>query len=508
MNMYKTNSAFISFLLLVNIVAFGQNQLIYKNLELGKYNVGFKELFVTDYARTYKNNFRKMQVALWFPVYNAVGTHVKFHDYFNLYLSEDSTQSLPDNNKAFWKKQFSSSNNDIRFDELWNSDGLATRSPLPEGKKYPIILYAAGGQGESFENFLICESLASEGFIVAAIPSVGTFIHEIEIIKDGLQTQTNDLLSVIRYLNQQGYTQTDEVGVFGWSWGALAGLYLQSIYLPVKAYLSLDGSIAGYEHVINSLPYFKISKITDPTFFISTTSSTASRVKSFYEKTIYSKSTYLAIDSVDHGDFNSYSYLTNRFSVTNKNSNESSFYPLLDKVTSDFFSHYLLKKDTTVYDVLSTNSLIALELSHNNIPRPLREDELITLIREKGVDEGYKKYNEMKSADSSLVLFDAFEMTKVAFTLVRDSSRSDESVKIMKMVLLENPNSASSYALTGRIHEIRGELLAALKYFSIAYGMRSDYKLGEEIVFYKDRQWYHEKIEEIKIKLEKKLNKY
>lgn len=490
----------IPLIFLLNILSVAQNKIIYKNFDAGSYKVGFKEVAVVDYSRIYNNAFRKIQVALWYPVDNVIGKRLKFSDYFNLYLSEDNSLSLPKNNKSFWANQFSADKNNFSFDDLWNSDALATFTPISLSKKYPVILYAAGGQGESFENFLICELLASEGFIVAAIPSIGTYIHEIEITKEGLVTQTNDLLSIISYLNQQSYTKTDEVGVFGWSWGALAGLYLQTQYFPVKAYLSLDGSIAGYEDVIRTLPYYSITKITVPTFFISLTSSTANRVKKYYEKILYSKSTYLALNSVDHGDFNVYSYLSNQYS-NNKENSLSFFYPFLAKVTQNFFSHCLIEKDTTVYTVTSSNPLIAETMSHDNIPRPMREDELISLIKKEGADKGIEKYKEMKKADTSLVVFDAFEMTKVAFSLVRDSVRSDEAVKIMKMVLSEYPYSASSYALTGRIHEIRGELLDALKYFSIAYGMKTDYMPGKEVVFYENRQWYSKKIEEIENKL-------
>jgi len=486
-----------SILLAVTVIA---QPGLYQKLDIGNNKVGFREMRLTDYSRTYQGDFRSIQISLWYPVAKHTKGRVNIKDYLALYASEDLTQQI-DDSEAFWQKQFSRLNETVDFSSLSTTTAIASYDEPPVAGNYPLVLYAAGGQGESFENFLICEALASQGFVVAAIPSLGTYIHEIEIKPDGLATQTQDLLAVLHHLNQQAYINPQQVGVMGWSWGGLASVYLASRYLPVKAFLSMDGSIAGHETAIEAMPYYSIEKVNDPSLFIATSESTAQRSRAYYEKAIYSPATFMAIDSIDHGDFSVYGYLANIFAREGKDDNIISFYPFLVNTTTQFFKHYLKENKQEVFAPVNICSLVSQQASHPGLDRPLREDELIALIQEEGAEAGVEAYHRMKEENPNLQLFDAFELTKLAFTYARDSVRTAESVHIMEMVLREYPQSASSHALKGRIHEIRGELLPALEHFSIAYGLKPERNSSEEIVFYEDRLWYREKIEALKNKL-------
>ena len=253
---------FFSFLLSALLSStFGQPNNLYNRFNKGSFDVGFIELQTKDYSRIYKDDFRTIQIALWYPITNSEGEKVKIIDYLNLYNSEDKYQDKV-NIKDFWENQFLGLNKNISADKLLGANTLAYFVPMPLDSKYPLILYAAGGQGESFENFLICEILASHGFVVAAIPSIGTYIHPIENNKEGLMTQTQDLQTVLRQLNQEPFIDFNNVGAFGWSWGGLSALYLQTLYPNIKSYISLDGSIAEYGNVIEKMPFYGIEKIT------------------------------------------------------------------------------------------------------------------------------------------------------------------------------------------------------------------------------------------------------
>lgn len=161
------------------------------------------------------------------------------------------------------------------------------------------------------------------------------------------------------------------------------------------------------------------------------------------------------------------------------------FYSFLANSVVGFFNFHL-KNEAKSFTIYKNMSLIDTLLYYDGVEPPLREDQLISIIRNQGIKEGFRQYNRMKVTDTNYVPFDAFELTKVAFSFVRDSSRTDEAVEIMKMVLTEYPHLASSYALKGRIHEIRGELADALKYFKTALEMKPAKTTGEELVFYED----------------------
>lgn len=483
----------------ISIVTLGQFNL-YKNLELGDYSVGFEEKHIKDYSRIYKDDFRTIQVALWFPVENPEGENVKIIDYLSLYNSEDKYEDSVEID-SFWKNQFSRINKNTRAEEILKSNSPAYFSSGPvKSKKYPLILYAAGGQGESFENFLICETLASNGFVVAAIPSIGTYIHPIEINQEGLMTQTQDLQAVLGFLNQEPYIDFKNVGAFGWSWGGLSTLYLQTIYPYINAYVSLDGSIAGYQKVIENLPYYGLEKITAPGLYFTTSEDTKVRAKKYVDQLIYANYTFISLDSIQHNNFNSYSYMAEVFDSSKPNQNVLTFYPFLVNTIDDFFIHHLKEGKKNIFKPDEALPLIDTLAYKVGVEPPLREDQLITLIQEKGVEEGIKEYRKMKELNPRYVPFEAFELTKVAFSLVRDSLRTDEAIPVMNMVIAQYPESASSFALRGRIHEIRNENKEALADFKKALSLKEGKEQPEEVVFYEDINWYKKKIEELERK--------
>ena len=491
---------FFSFLLSALLSStFGQPNNLYNRFNKGSFDVGFIELQTKDYSRIYKDDFRTIQIALWYPITNSEGEKVKIIDYLNLYNSEDKYQDKV-NIKDFWENQFLGLNKNISADKLLGANTLAYFAPMPLDSKYPLILYAAGGQGESFENFLICEILASHGFVVAAIPSIGTYIHPIENNKEGLMTQTQDLQTVLRQLNQEPFVDFNNVGAFGWSWGGLSALYLQTLYPNIKSYISLDGSIAEYGNVIEKMPFYGIEKITAPGLYFATSEDTKIRARNFVDQLIYANSTFISLDSIEHSNFNCYSYLAQVFNSVNPNQSILKFYPYLTNTICDFFSYYLKEGKKDNFKVKNDLSIIDTISYKKGVETPLREDQLITLIKDKGQKAGLIEYKKMKKLNPNYIPFQAFELTKLAFSLQHDSLRSDESIPVMDMVIDEYPESASSYALRGRIHELRKEYKEALMDFKKALSLKKDSIQPAEAVFYEDINWYKKKIDELENK--------
>lgn len=486
----------------VSTIAVSQTNNLYENLNRGSFEVGFKELQTKDYSRIYKGDFRTIQIALWYPIEQPEGEKVKIIDYLELFNSEDNHEDKVQT-RDFWKNQFVRINKNTRVEKILESSCLAYFSPATANSKYPLILYAAGGQGESFENFLICEILASKGFVVAAIPSIGTYIHPMEINQEGLMAQTQDLQAVLRYLNQEPYVDFKNVGAFGWSWGGLSTLYLQILYPYINAYVSLDGSIAGYQNVIEKLPYYGVEKITAPSLYFTTSEDTKVRAKKYVDQLIYANSTFISLDSIQHSNFNSYSFVSQVFDSSKPDQNVLKFYPFLVNTVGDFFTHQLKDGKKNLFKTENDLPLIDTLAYKVGVEPPLREDQFITLIQEKGVKEGSKEYKKMKKLNPQYVPFEAFELTKVAFSLARDSIRTDESITVMDIVIEEYPESASSFALRGRIHEIRNENIQALADFKRALSLKEyqNQPEPEEVVFYEDVNWYKKKIEELEKKI-------
>ncbi|WP_235298225.1 alpha/beta hydrolase family protein [Portibacter marinus] len=480
----------------------GQDYDLYRDFKVGPYSVGFTDSILVDYSRMYKDTFRQIPVSIWFPTTKSSGPPLKIIDYLKLYNKEDASNKKVDLDH-FWSQQFESLSPHIQIDQIFQTNSIAQFAPLPKKDKFPIILYASGGQGESFENFLLCEMLASHGFVVAAIPSIGTHNHEMEITKEGLMTQFQDLQVLLSYLNQQSFIDFHKVGAMGWSWGGLATLFLQTAYPFVQGYASLDGSIAGYSDILELLPYYGKENLNANSIFFTTVEDTKARTSEFVSSLVYTTSTLIALDSIQHSDFSTYTYLKQVFNRTNPNENIMEFYPFLSNTLCEFFTSTLKSQLFSTFKLKDSSHLIEDIEYHTGLEKPLREDQLINLIRKSGVAAGRKAYERMKCLNADYQPFHSFEMTKLAFTLVRDHQRSQEAVEVMKMVIQEYPDSAASYALRGRIYEIQGNLEKALSDFEKALSFKEDVSQPKETVFYEDVSWYQKKIEELEERIKK-----
>ena len=502
---------------IIFLVANTSNLLAQKS-NLVRYEVGFKVLNQIDYSRNFKSKHgRNIQIAIWYPSsVSQSSKKISYSDYLKLYLQEEGKVELSnkevEDNIEEWIESFrkiEKEGSTFNWNSFIESElEVFNDTKLAEGE-FPLLVYGAGSRGESFENSILFEYLASQGYIVASVPSIGINGHGMNIDPMGLETQARDMEFAIQKIFESKSFNIDRIATGGWSWGGLAAMLVQVRNEYVDAVISMDGSIATHINKIESFPYYSRSKLTTPYLFLSTQESTFERTELFFNSLKYSDSYHIAFNYIDHSDFTSYGY------IARKNLGSS-----LNKIaTYDAFKSYVLaflnatlKEENTSKNFLTNNpikngydsDLLSIN-SKKGFPKPPSESEFFAIIRDEGVEKGWDIYKEVKSNDGSYKIFEAYNLTVVAFQLVRDSVRSDESIRIMDMVLEEYPTSYSSYALKGRIHEIRGEIVEAYSNFNIAFGMAlldgqtSDQE--KELVFYNDIMWYKGKMDSLKEKI-------
>ena len=98
----------------------------------------------------------------------------------------------------------------------------------------------------SFENVHLLENLASHGYTVASITSVGRYPGNMSTDPADLWEQVKDALFAIDELKKADNVDRDKIGVIGYSWGGLAALLLSMNATDLTAVLSLDGSEMHY----------------------------------------------------------------------------------------------------------------------------------------------------------------------------------------------------------------------------------------------------------------------
>ena len=481
------------------------------NLVQGQYGVGFKVIHTFDYSRAYRGKQgRPMQVTVWYPT-SVTTPKIEYKDYLALYLTEEDftipTEKQRQDNLITWKKELADRlNSPVNIEGIFQAKTNAVKdAPLAKGS-FPVIIYGAGGQGESFENSILCEYLASHGYFILASPAVGPFEHKTTIDGVGLEAGARDIEFLIA--QSQAFPEADlsKLGVMGWSWGGLSAMLVQLRNPNVDAVLSLDGSIATHEDKLNKTAFAEPNKIRVPVMYMSSHSLTP-RVKSFIEKVNYSNSFLLDFNELNHSDFSSYNFIVRNFaeSLNDSERKKQQSYELICQFSLRFFDAQL-KSDSQGKNFIESDSVgkdLLIVTRKPTLPLPPTQEEFFTLIKEKGFENAYKIYQEVKLRNANYQIFEAFEITVLADQLFK-SGKAEDSVKCAKLRIEAYPNDYLSYEWLANLYYKQKDWNNALHYYGMAYGMALKEKRTPELS--EELDWYRERIEKVKKNLLEKVN--
>ena len=167
----------------------------------------------------------------WYPT--SAGSHLRFRDY----VGEASDQL------ASFLAQNGVGNSTI--DSLLASPLYAASSPRPLDRAFPLVLVAQGNGEDAADQAVLCEYLASQGFVVASTPSpmLHTPLEREDQVGALAESQASDLAAAIAVLAARQPVDTLHIGIVGHSFGARAALLLAMRDPRVRAVVSLDGGI-------------------------------------------------------------------------------------------------------------------------------------------------------------------------------------------------------------------------------------------------------------------------
>ncbi len=472
-------------------------------LKQGPHGVGFKVIHTFDYSRAYKGKQgRPMQVAVWYPT-AVTAPKMKFVDYLPLYLTEENvakpTEKQKRDNVLVWEKELAARlSPSPNIKELLQANTNVVKDAGFAKGRFPVIIYGAGSQGEAFENSVLCEYLASYGYVVLASPAVGQFDHQTTLDAVGLEAEARDMEFLIAQAQNLPSADLNNLGVMGWSWGGMSAMLVQLRNPNVDAVVSLDGAIAMHEEKLKQTAFSNINNIRVPVMYMSA-GNTTPRVRSFISRVNYSNSLLLDIKEVSHADFSSYNFLARNFapSLSEAEKSKQRAYEVACQYVLRFFD-YTIKGDKSAKDFLekepADRDLFAMT-SKKSLPLPPSQEEFFTTIREKGFETAYKIYKEVISRDAEYQTFEAWEMTALADQLFK-SGRAEDAIKCAKLRLEAYPDDYLSNEWLANLYYKQKDWSNALKYYEIAYEMAQKLKNTPELS--EELEWYRKRIETVK----------
>lgn len=259
------------FILFQTTITIGQTSLDEIDLINGKYKVGFRHYATSDSTRTYSRIYdysnkkitRPISVSIWYPSEQNIGNKItlKILDYFEILKKEEEWEFLPNEQLLNW---FYYPNTPANQNHLKEQTKAYSEIDFASGK-FPIIVYAPSFQASSIENFVLCEYLASHGYIVISSPSRGT---ETRWFSNNnakeMETQARDVEFLIKEVGKFPMADYNKIAVMGFSFGGLSNVIAQNRNEKIKAIISLDGT-ERYQYVLlKESPFFDFKKINVP----------------------------------------------------------------------------------------------------------------------------------------------------------------------------------------------------------------------------------------------------
>jgi pimeloyl-ACP methyl ester carboxylesterase len=240
-----------------------QSRPLWDKLPAGPFAVGFRSCWQLDYSRRYNMTFddkttyapgkapRPILVNAWYPADKAHDARrIPHRDYLKIesedpLLARFATRLAEYNRGVIAKEVMQKSMREMTdpekrlLDQFLDTPTACIRDALPAKGRFPLVIYHSG-HGSSFEdNSVLCEFLASHGFIVlgSAFQKPGGESFGV----DGGHTSARDMEFLIATARQIPGVDWNHVGVIGHSGGAHAALRFGSLAdAAVEAVVSLD----------------------------------------------------------------------------------------------------------------------------------------------------------------------------------------------------------------------------------------------------------------------------
>jgi hypothetical protein len=351
------------------------------------YDAGYKTIILKDPGRIYKPNtpitdslhFRPLEIDVWYPAVaqKADVDPMKYVEFVKL-LEERANRFQNDtvyHNLTSELLNYIGANLQITdTSKLKQLKTNSFRDAMPVQKRFPLIIYQCSYNGMSFENVPLFEKLATNGFVVAVITSVGRYPGNMTTEPEDLIEQTEDGLFALHHLTTASSIDPTKIGVMGYSWGGPASLLMAMKDQCIKAIISFDGSEMHYyrdsakeNNDFNQLrksAYFHPEHVHAPYAYLESghkqDDEPADSIYNIFPS-LQGERKYIRFTEATHEDFSVIRSLA--LDVSKNQIKNSGFYDTVITCTINFFDQYLnwnrdlfTKTINALYQVKNSNS--------------------------------------------------------------------------------------------------------------------------------------------------------
>ncbi len=439
----------------------------YDSLEYGSHTVGFKVISTKDFSRPYKigndSSFipRPMQMGIWYPAKSdKTGNTIHFGYLFALENSDETLERVDPTLVTKPNEKYEQYFPSDKLDLVFNKPMYSILEASAKKGNFPIILYGSSQGSSGYDNALLCEQIASHGYIVVTVASKGAYSKQMPFNAEGAEAQTRDL----EFLFGQMYTYPNvdmhNVGTVGFSFGGLNMVTFSLKNTQVKAMVSFDGSISSPvgNEILNSYSYLNIKNFNSNFLGFLGDKSTINNFP-IMEQAFLSDMYLLKLSKLNHLDFSSSNLM-----IYERPDYVHKAYIDMANLTVKFLNQYF-KNDLAFNRALTNYSEdIYSEVKQKKSKGTpiIRKEEYISYVKENGIEKGIQIYDQTKSSFPEYQLFDYDSFRDIGFMKMIEKDY-ESAVNVYKILLEEFPDNPDSYRRLGEAYMQVGNYSEARK---------------------------------------------
>jgi len=286
--------------LILQIILFLSIQESFSQTNNGNYTIGYKSVKYVDLSRSHYSvqkdlgkkdapfEHRTITASIWYPA----GEHgsdqkMKFEEFFSTTEMNDKSDYRPSDSIVSMADKFADYYG-LNTQELDRIQNLSTNSYAGSEflmGTFPLVIYIPGLNGFSFENHLLCESIARRGNVVIAFNSKGSEGRWMGFSDIDFENLIRDVQFLMGESIKNPKINSSRIVLIGHSIGGHANILTKMRDNRVTGLISLDGSMKHDLNRSNSFVYRDYDKVNRPLLSISNQDYNDAR--NYLDKTYY-----------------------------------------------------------------------------------------------------------------------------------------------------------------------------------------------------------------------------
>jgi len=458
----------------------------------GPYAVGFKSVNQYDYSRSFakfdllgrlvnEGGIRPIQTSIWYPA--AIDENLQpvlFEEYVYLIANEVSFQALTEEAKSQAKRELMAfcGSPKSRFDGEMIARTNAFSDLKPAEGSFPVIIYAPSFNSQSFENSVLCEYLASHGYIVMASPCMGMRSRAMTMNLVGAETQARDIEFLISFAHDYPHADISKLSVMGFNWGGLSNVLAKMRNDNVKSVICLDGSIRYFPKMFKESPYADSSRMNVPYLFLAAENRSLEEISgdsnvvssSFFNSLKYSDAYLFTFHILWHQNFASnFIRLIERNPDANDEGTQEDVnrgYEQACRYVLNFLDAYMKDDKQALAFLLNKpeqNGIAAhqvTKLSKAGLKPPPSLREFANLLQQSGFDKASQIFAEVKKNSPDFTLKE--EQVNAWGYALMSNNHVKEAIEVLKLNAELYPKSFNVWDSLAEAYMNNGEMKAAI----------------------------------------------